>query len=60
MKQQKGMKSVVKVQRISEHCADSIFLQHFVSHVEYLRIRNKVSIFDIGRHQKWIQHTQFL
>ena len=51
MKQQKGIKSVVKVQRISEHCADSIFLQHFVGHVEHLRIPDKVSIFDFGRPQ---------
>ena len=36
------------------------FLQHFVGHVEYLRIPDKVSIPDFGRPQKWIQHTQFL
>ena len=60
MKQQNGMESVVKVWWISEHCADSIFLQHFVGHVEYLRIPDKVRSFYFGRPQKWIQHTQFL
>ena len=34
------------------------FSEHFVSHVEYLRIPDKVSIFDFGRPQKWIQHRK--
>ena len=32
--------------------------QYFVSHVEYLRMPERVIIFDFGRLQKWIQHTQ--
>ena len=36
------------------------FLQDFDGHVEYLRIPDKVSIFYLGRPQKWIQHIQFL
>ena len=35
-------------------------LQYLVSHVEYLTISGKVRVFDFGRHQKWIQHTQFI
>ena len=53
-----GMKSV-KVLPISKHCTDSI-LHYFVGRAEYLRIPDKVSIFDFGRPQKSIQSTQFL